>query len=50
VDDQHTLKARIDVINLADRIYFLRDGTGIGVTAAQFEMRRAFFGSLSINF
>ncbi|HVR84772.1 MAG TPA: TonB-dependent receptor [Planctomycetota bacterium] len=50
VDDQHTLKARIDAINIADRIYFLRDGTGIGVNAAQFEMRRGFFGSLSVNF
>ncbi|MBX9751994.1 MAG: TonB-dependent receptor [Roseococcus sp.] len=39
--------ARVDVLNLGDRIYQLRDGTGIGVGAAQFGMRRAVFFGLS---
>jgi len=50
LDDKHTLTARVDAVNLADRVYELRDGTGIGVTAPQFGMRRGFFGSLSVNF
>lgn len=44
------LKARLDVVNISDNIYELRDGGGIGVNAAQFGMRRAFFGSLSYVF
>ena len=44
------LKARLDVVNISDNIYELRDGSGIGVNAAQFGMRRAFFGSLSYVF
>jgi hypothetical protein len=44
------LKARLDVVNITDNVYELRDGGGIGVNAAQFGMRRAFFGSLSYTF
>jgi outer membrane receptor protein involved in Fe transport len=44
------LKARLDVVNITDNVYELRDGGGIGVNAAQFGMRRAFFGSLSYVF
>lgn len=39
--------ARIDVLNLFDRAYQLRDGTGIGVGAPQFGMRRGVFVGLS---
>ena len=42
-----TVKARLDVVNLTDKSYELRDGTGVGVGAPQFGMRRGFFGSLS---
>ncbi len=45
----HVLKARIDVMNVTDRLYQLRDGTGIGVNAAQYGMRRGVFGSLSLT-
>ena len=38
---------RFDVVNVADKIYELRDGSGVGVNAAQFGMRRGFFGSVS---
>ena len=38
---------RFDVVNLFDRIYELRDGSGIGVFAPQFGPRRGFFVGLS---
>jgi outer membrane receptor protein involved in Fe transport len=42
--------ARVDVINLTDRTVQLRDGSGIGVGAPQFLLRRAVYGSLSRAF
>ncbi len=44
------LKARLDIVNVADEVYEIRDGTGVGVGAPQFGMRRGFFGSLSYAF
>jgi len=44
------LKARLDVVNLPDNIYELRDGSGVGVNAAQYGERLGFFGSLSYVF
>ena len=46
-DARHSWKLRLDVVNLADRKYELRDGSGVGVNAAQYGQRRGFFGSLS---
>ena len=43
-------KVRLDIVNLADKSYELRDGSGVGVNAAQFGMRRGFFGSVSHTF
>ena len=45
-----TLTARFDVINLLDKVYEIRNGTGIGVGAPQFGPRRGFFGGLSYSF
>jgi outer membrane receptor for ferrienterochelin and colicins len=42
-----TLTARIDVINLFDKEYQIRNGTGVGVGAPQFGPRRGFFFGLS---
>jgi len=42
-----SLILRVDVVNLFDRSYELRDGTGVGVGAAQFGQRQGFFGSLT---
>jgi len=39
--------ARLDVLNLFDRSYQMRDGTGIGVGAPQFGMRRGGLAGLS---
>lgn len=43
-------KARLDVVNVFDQIYQLRDGSGIGVGAAQYGTRRGFFGGLAFEF
>jgi len=40
----------VDVVNLADKSYELRNGSGVGVNAAQYGMRRGFFGSLRYDF
>ena len=43
-------KARFDIVNLTDRVYELRDGSGIGVGAPQFGQRRGIYGGISIDF
>ena len=42
--------ARLVVLNLFDRVYELRDGSGIGVGAPQYGPHRAFFAGLSKQF
>jgi outer membrane receptor protein involved in Fe transport len=42
-----TLTARADVINLFDREYQIRNGTGVGVGASQYGPRRGYFFGLS---
>ena len=44
------LKLRLDVVNVTDEIYELRSGTGVGVNAAQYGMRRGLYGSLTWAF
>ncbi|HEX4342523.1 MAG TPA: hypothetical protein VH255_03980, partial [Verrucomicrobiae bacterium] len=44
------LKARLDIVNLTDNVYELRDGSGIGVNAAEYGMRRGLFGTLTLEF
>ena len=43
-------RARFDVVNLLDRVYELRDGSGVGVEAPQFGQRRGIYGGISIDF
>jgi outer membrane receptor protein involved in Fe transport len=43
-------KARFDVVNLFDKIYEIRDGSGIGVFAPQYGARRGFYGGISYAF
>jgi outer membrane receptor protein involved in Fe transport len=45
--DAGTLTARVDVINVFDKRYEIRDGTGVGVGAPQFGPRRGLFFGLS---
>ena len=44
------LTARFDVVNAFDKVYQIRSGTGIGVFAPQYGMRRGFFGGLAWQF
>jgi len=43
-------KLRFDVVNLFDKVYEIRDGTGIGVFAPQYLPRRGFYGGISCAF
>ena len=44
------LTARIDLINLLDKVYEIRDGTGIGVGAPQYGPRRGLFLGVTQSF
>ncbi len=44
------LEARLDVINLFDKVYEIRDGSGVGVFAAQYGPRRGVFVGLTKSF
>jgi outer membrane receptor for ferrienterochelin and colicins len=44
------LTARLDVINVFDTKYEIRDGTGVGVGAPQYGPRRGFFVGVSKTF
>jgi outer membrane receptor protein involved in Fe transport len=43
-------KVRLDVVNLTDKSYALRNGSGVGVNAPQYGMRRGIFGSVGYTF
>ncbi len=45
-----SIEARLDVTNAFDRVYEIRDGTGVGVGAPQFGARRGVFGGITKNF
>jgi hypothetical protein len=44
------LDTRLSVLNLFDRIYRLRDGSGIGVGALQFAIQRSVYVSVGKTF
>jgi outer membrane receptor for ferrienterochelin and colicins len=44
------LTARFDIMNVTDKVYQIRSGTGIGVFAPQYGPRRGFFGGLAWDF
>ncbi|QDH14956.1 TonB-dependent receptor [Oecophyllibacter saccharovorans] len=47
MSEEGRLRLRLDVINLFDRSYRLRDGSGIGVGAPQYGLRRTILGGIS---
>jgi hypothetical protein len=47
IEHAGTLTARIDLINVLDKKYEIRDGTGVGVGAPQFGPRRGIFVGVS---
>ena len=50
ITEKTALKIRFDVVNIFDKIYELRDGSGIGVGAPQFGQRRGFYGTVAYDF
>jgi hypothetical protein len=50
IHGKNRLRARVDVVNLTDNTYQLRNGTGTGVNAPQFGMRLGIFAGLSYLF
>jgi hypothetical protein len=50
VGPKQAVKVRLDVVNVTDNIYQLRNGSGVGVNAAQYGERRGIFGSLGYEF
>ena len=44
------LTLRFTALNLFDKIYLIRSGTGIGVFAPQYGARRGFFGGIEQQF
>ena len=49
-DPAGPLQLRFDIVNLFDKVYLIRSGTGIGVFAPQYGARRGFFGGFTIPF
>ena len=47
IDTAGTLTARLDLINAFDKVYEIRNGTGVGVGAPQYGPRRGLFVGLS---
>ena len=47
VPDGKPITVRFDVVNVFDTVYELRDGSGIGVFAPQYGMRRGYFVGIS---
>lgn len=44
------LQGRVSLLNVFDRTYLLRDGTGVGVGAPQYGLRRSLYASLTKHF
>jgi len=50
ITEKTAIKIRFDVVNLFDKVYELRSGSGIGVFAPQFGQRRGFYGTVAYDF
>ena len=50
ITEKTAIKVRFDVVNLFDKVYELRSGSGIGVFAPQFGQRRGFYGTVAYDF
>jgi hypothetical protein len=50
ITEKTAIKIRFDVVNLFDKVYELRSGSGIGVFAPQFGQRRGFYGTVAYEF
>ncbi|HKB92587.1 MAG TPA: hypothetical protein VKC60_18875, partial [Opitutaceae bacterium] len=50
LQEHQMISLRLDVVNVFDKIYELRDGSGIGVGAPQFGSRRGIYGGVTLSF
>ncbi|HEY2626335.1 MAG TPA: TonB-dependent receptor [Candidatus Udaeobacter sp.] len=50
ITEKTAVKIRFDVVNIFDKVYELRSGSGIGVFAPQFGQRRGFYGTVAYDF
>ncbi|MEY2440089.1 MAG: hypothetical protein QOI34_1474 [Verrucomicrobiota bacterium] len=50
ISEKTSVVVRFDAVNLFDKIYEIRDGSGIGVGAPQFGQRRGFYGTVAYDF
>jgi outer membrane receptor protein involved in Fe transport len=50
LSEKRLVKVRFDVVNVTDNVYELRSGTGVGVSAPQYGMRRGFFLTVAYDF
>jgi hypothetical protein len=44
------MEVRLDVLNVADTPYVIRNGTGVGVGAPQYGLRRTFLAGVTVRF
>jgi outer membrane receptor protein involved in Fe transport len=49
-DPAGPVELRFDIVNLFDKAYLIRSGSGIGVFAPQYGARRGFFGGFTVPF
>jgi outer membrane receptor for ferrienterochelin and colicin len=50
LNHKRSVSIRLDIVNLFDEVYTLRDGSGIGVFAPQYGARRGFFASVNYSY
>jgi hypothetical protein len=50
LDKGTDLTVRLDVLNVLDEAYEIRDGTGVGIGAPQWGSRRAYYGGVRLTF
>jgi hypothetical protein len=50
INNKSDIKVRFDIVNVADEVYELRSGSGVGVFAPSYGPRRGFYGGLTYDF
>ncbi|MGH8201466.1 MAG: TonB-dependent receptor [Steroidobacteraceae bacterium] len=49
-DPAGPVELRFDIVNLLDKVYLIRSGSGVGVFSPQYGARRGFFGGFTVPF
>jgi len=50
INNKSDIKVRFDIVNVADEVYLLRSGSGVGVFAPSYGPRRGFYGGVTYDF